>query len=80
MGGLTAAQHLLAKTKTMGNLNVYTHLFVWPTGYYSKPKNADLLIAGYFAGMLQVVVPKKLEEWAKHPDRRALFDQLLIVE
>jgi len=110
-GGLTAAQHLFAKTKTMGNLNVYTHLFVWPTGYYSKPKNADLLIAGYFAGMLQVVVPQKLdeggeveafsamldtykilrskeqiseiekvEEWAKHSDRRALFDQLLIVE
>ncbi|RKX44376.1 MAG: hypothetical protein DRP64_06655 [Verrucomicrobia bacterium] len=110
-GGLTSAQHLFAKTKTMGNLNVYTHLFVWPTGYYSKPKNADLLIAGYFAGMLQVVVPQKLDEggeveafsamldtykilrskeqidaiekideWAKHPDRRALFDQLLIVE
>jgi len=110
-GGLTAAQHLLAKTKTMGNLNVYTHLFVWPTGYYSKPKNSDLLIAAYFAGMLQVVVPQKLDEggefeafsamldvygilrakeqindipkigeWSKHPDRRALYDQLLIIE
>ena len=110
-GGLTSAQHLMAKAQTMGNLNVYTHLFVWPTGYYSKPKNAELLIAAYFAGMLQVVVPQKLDEggefeafsamldvygilrakeqiddipkigeWAKNPDRRALYDQLLIVE
>jgi len=110
-GGLTSAQYLMAKANTMGNLNVYTHLFVWPTGYYSKPKNADLLIAGYFAGMLKVVVPQKLDEggefeafsamldtygilrskeqiddipkiaeWAANPDKRALYDQLLIVE
>ena len=110
-GGITAAQHLMAKAQAMGNLNVYTHLFVWPTGYYSKPRNVELLIAGYFAGMLQVVVPqkldeggefeafssmldtylilrskeqiseiKKIDEWARHSDRRALYDQLLIVE
>ncbi len=110
-GGLTSAQYLMAKAQAMGNLNVYTHLFVWPTGYYSKPKNAELLIAAYFAGMLQVVVPQKLDEggefeafsamldvygillakeqigeipkigeWAANPDKRALYDQLLIVE
>lgn len=110
-GGLISARYLMDKAQKMGNLNVYTHLFVWPTGYYSKPKNAELLIAAYFAGMLQVVVPQKLEEggefeafssmldvygilrakeqiddipkideWAKHPDRRALYDQLLIIE
>ena len=110
-GGLTAARYLMDKANTMGNLNVYTHLFVWPTGYWSKPKNANLLIAAYFAGMLQVVVPQKLDEggefeafsamldaygilrakeqvddipkigeWAENPDRRALYDQLLIVE
>lgn len=110
-GGLTAAKYLMDKASTMGNLNVYTHLFVWPTSYWSKPKNANLLIAAYFAGMLQVVVPQELDEggefeafvamletyeklrakdqiddisefsdWVKNPDRRALFDQLLIVE
>lgn len=107
-GGITAAQYLMDKAQAMGNLNVYTDLFVWPTGYYSKPRNVELLIAGYFAGMLQVVVPqqldeggeyeafsamldtyrilrskeqiseiKKIEEWAKHPDRRALYKELL---
>ncbi len=28
----------------------------------------------------QIPEIEKVEEWAKHPDRRALFDQLLIVE
>ncbi|MEN8254350.1 MAG: hypothetical protein ABFR33_02665 [Verrucomicrobiota bacterium] len=78
-GGLTAAQHLFAKTKTMGNLNVYTHLFVWPTGYYSKPKNADLLIAGYFAGMLQVVVPQKLDEGGEVEAFSAMLDTYKIL-
>ncbi|MEN7972353.1 MAG: hypothetical protein ABFR47_00810 [Verrucomicrobiota bacterium] len=73
-GGLTAAQYLMAKAKTMGNLNVYNHLFVWPTGYYSKPKNADLLIAGYFAGMLQVVVPQKLDEGGEFEAFSAMVD------
>jgi hypothetical protein len=60
-GGRTAAQRVLAKAQGMENLNVYTHLFVWPEGY-QKPKTADLLIAAYFAGMLPVVVPQQLEE------------------
>jgi hypothetical protein len=106
-GGRSAAQHIWARAQTMGDLNIYTHLFVWPDGY-RKPKNADLLIAAYIAGMLKVVVPQKLDaggekeafiamlqaygnmrarddieaipefdEWAKHPDKRALFDELL---
>ena len=110
-GGLSSAKYLMGKTKEVGDLSVYTHLFVWPTGYWSKPKNADLLIAAYFAGMLQVVIPQKLDEggdfeafsamldtykvlrskeqiddipkigeWAENPDRRALYDQLLIIE
>ncbi|VGO20262.1 hypothetical protein [Pontiella sulfatireligans] len=58
--GRTAAQYVLAKAQTMDDLNIYTHLFVWPDGY-QKPKTADLLVAAYFAGMLQVVVPQKLE-------------------
>ena len=109
-GGRTAARYLMGKAQAMENLNVYTHLFVWPDGY-SKPKNADLLIAAYFAGMLPVVVPQQLDEggefeaftamlgayqtlrakeeinaiselddWVKHTDKRALFDQLLIDE
>jgi hypothetical protein len=109
-GGRTAAQFLMGKAQTMEYLNVYTHLFVWPDGY-QKPKNADLLVAAYFAGMLQVVVPegreeggeleaffamlktyKKLrsddqigvisefDEWVAAPDKKALFDQLLVEE
>ncbi len=58
--GRIAGQQIWAKAQTMGELNVYTHLFVWPDGY-RKPKNADLLTAAYFAGMLQVVVPQKLD-------------------
>lgn len=65
-GGRLAARYLMAKAQQMDNLNVYTNLFVWPQGYYSKPRNADLLIAGYFAGMLQVVVPKNLDEGGEY--------------
>ena len=46
--------------QTQGNLEVYDLLFAWPGGY-RKPKNADLLMAAYFAGMLKVVVPENLE-------------------
>ncbi len=65
-GGRIAARYLMAKAQAMDDLNVYTSLFVWPTGYYSKPKNANLLIAGYFAGMLQVVVPQDLPEGGEY--------------
>jgi len=65
-GGRLAARYLMGKAQEMGNLNVYTHLFVWPTGYYSKPKNSELLVAGYFAGMLQVVVPQNLDEGGEY--------------
>jgi hypothetical protein len=106
-GGRSAAQRIWAKAQAMGDLNIYTHLFVWPDDY-RKPKNADLLVAAYLAGMLKVVVPQKLDaggekeafiamlrayenmrtrndiesipqldEWTKHPDKRALFDELL---
>jgi len=109
-GGRTAAQFLMGKAQAMEYLNVYTHLFVWPDGY-RKPQNSDLLIAAYFAGMLQVVVPQQLEEggefegfiamleayqvlrskeqidaiadfdeWGPLPDKKALFNQLLIDE
>ncbi len=58
--GRIAGRQIWDKAQTMGGLNVYTHLFVWPDGY-RKPKNADLLTAAYFAGMLQIVVPQKLD-------------------
>jgi len=60
-GGRTAAQHFMAKVPDIGNLNVLPQLFAWPDGY-RKPKNADLLIAAYFAGSLQVVIPQHLTE------------------
>lgn len=60
-GGQLAAQHVFQKFQTMGNLNIYDALFVWPDGY-SKPKNADFLTTAYFAGMLKVVVPQKLDQ------------------
>ena len=106
-GGRTAAQRVLAKTQTLGGLNVHTRFFSWPDGY-RKPKTADLLVAAYFAGMLKVVVPQQLEEggeyeafvallqayeamrakdqiealpeldeWAKNPDKKALFEKFL---
>ncbi|MEE9368941.1 MAG: hypothetical protein V3V05_08750 [Pontiella sp.] len=105
--GRIASRKIWAKAQAMGELNIYTHLFVWPEGY-NKPKNADLLTMGYFAGMLKVVIPQGLEsggepegfaamlqaysnmrtredievipqldEWAKHPDKKALFEELL---
>lgn len=58
--GKAAAQRVFAKAQTMGDLNVYDAFFVWPQDY-SKPENADLLMAAYFAGMLKVVIPRKLE-------------------
>jgi len=60
--GLLSAQYLMAQAQNMDNLNVYPQFFVWPKSYYAKPRNADLLIAAYFAGVLQVVVPAHLEE------------------
>lgn len=71
-GGRTAAQRVLAKTQTMDNLNVYPFLFAWPDGY-SKPKTADLLVAAYFAGMLQVVVPQKLDVGGEYEGFLALL-------
>lgn len=65
-GGRLSARYLMSKAQEMGNLNVYSNFFVWPTGYYSKPKNSELLIAGYFAGMLQVVVPQNLDEGGEY--------------
>jgi hypothetical protein len=58
--GRIAARQVFVKAQTMGELNVFTHLFVWPQDY-RKPENADLLTAAYFAGMLKVVIPQKLE-------------------
>jgi hypothetical protein len=59
-GGRAAAQRVVEKTQTMGDLEIYDAFFVWPQDY-SKPENADLLTAAYFAGMLKVVIPQKLE-------------------
>ncbi len=59
-GGRAAAQRVFARARSMGELNIYDALFVWPRNY-GKPENADLLVAAYFAGMLQVVLPAKAE-------------------
>jgi|GEM_PF-5330943 len=59
-GGRVAAQAVFQKAQEMGELNVYDAFFVWPQGY-SKPKNADLLLAAYFAGMLKTILPQGLE-------------------
>lgn len=59
-GGSAAAQRVFAKSQSFGQLQVYDSFFVWPQDY-SKPKNADLLTAAYFAGMLKVVIPQGLE-------------------
>lgn len=58
--GMVAAQHVLSTAQLMAGLNVYSDFFVWAQDY-RKPKNADLLTAAYFAGMLKVVLPEKLE-------------------
>jgi hypothetical protein len=60
--GLLSAQYLMGQAQNMDNLNVYPQFFVWPKSYYAKPRNADLLVAAYFAGVLQVVVPAHLDE------------------
>lgn len=57
--GQVSAQYVVQVAQAQGNLQVYEGLFAWPDGY-RKPKNADLLVAAYFAGMLQVVVPEDL--------------------
>lgn len=58
--GKAAAQQVIQETQNHGRLNIYDAFFVWPQDY-SKPENADLLTAAYFAGMLKVVLPRKLE-------------------
>ena len=58
--GRTAAQYFIKKAQDLDNINIYTHLFIW-SDMYPKPPNTDLLVAAYFAGMIQVVVPQKLE-------------------
>ena len=60
--GIFSAQYLMGHAQNMDNLNVYPQFFVWPKSYYAKPRNADLLIAAYFAGVLQVVIPAHLDE------------------
>lgn len=107
-GGQRSAQYVMGEAEKMGNLNIYPELFAWPDGWRT-PKNANLLIAAYFAGMMKVVVPKKLDsggdaeafmamisayetmranetievipkldEWAKAPNKRVLFNQLMV--
>lgn len=73
-GGLSSAQYLMAKATETGDLNVYPELFAWPTGYWGKPKNADLLVAAYFAGMLQVIVPQHLDEGGEVEGFSAMLD------
>ncbi|MEI6891502.1 MAG: hypothetical protein V5783_04935 [Pontiella sp.] len=106
--GKSAAQRVFDKSQTYGELNIYDAFFVWPQNY-SKPKNADLLMAAYFAGMLKVVLPENLthggefeafasmvqayenmrsrdqiaeiaefEVWVKHPDKKRLYQKLLV--
>ncbi len=71
-GGRLAARQVLAKTRTLGELNVYTDLFPWEEGY-AKPRNVDLLMAAYFAGMLKVVVPAGLPSGGEYE----AFDAML---
>ena len=106
--GRSAAQRVFTKSQTFGELNVYDSLFVWPQNY-SKPENADLLLAAYFAGMLKVVISEnlthggefeafvsmvqayenmrardqikvipELEEWMKAPDKKVIYQKLLV--
>jgi hypothetical protein len=108
LSGMAAAQRVFAHTQEMGRLNVYDSLFVWPQDS-SKPENADLLLAAYFAGMIKVVISQdletggefeafeammaayetmhsrgqivaipKLDEWAKSPDKKSLYQKLLV--
>jgi len=71
--GRAAAQYFMGKAQVMENLNVYTHLFIWPDGY-SAPKNVNLLIAAYFAGMLQIVVPQQLDAGGEFEAFCAMLD------
>jgi len=64
--GIISAQYLMGQAQNMDNLNVYPQFFVWPKSYYEKPRNADLLIAAYFAGVLQVVIPAHLDEGGEY--------------
>ncbi|WP_372807195.1 hypothetical protein [Pontiella sp.] len=57
--GRSAAQRISEKVLTMGNLNIYPHLFAWPDGF-DKPAAADLLVMAYMSGMLKVVIPRQL--------------------
>ncbi|MDF7806945.1 hypothetical protein P4E94_05805 [Pontiellaceae bacterium B12219] len=70
--GMLAAQHVFAQAQEMGELNVYDSFFVWPQNY-KKPENADLLVAAYFAGMLQVVIPEHLDSGGEYE----AFDAML---
>ncbi len=58
-GGSRSAQKVVEYAKTL-DLGVYEELFVWPDGW-QKPKNTEMLIAAYFAGMLKVVIPEGAE-------------------
>lgn len=107
-GGRAAANYVIEKAATMDNISLYPHLFPWSDDE-SPHENINLLSAAYVAGMIQVVVPQKLEEgggdyegfvamigayqtmrakdqitpispldeWAAHPDKKALFAKLL---
>jgi hypothetical protein len=70
--GQVSARHVFSIAQTMGDLSVYEELFAWPSGY-RKPKNANLLMAAYFAGMLQVVVPQNLDSGGE----QEAFDAML---
>jgi len=58
--GKIAAQYILDKVKKAKDLNTYTHLFVW-TKMSTPPKNYELLLAGYFAGMFKGMMDEKGE-------------------
>jgi len=60
-GGKKAANYFFNKANPMLGLNIYTFIFVWDKSG-SPPKNSPLIMAGYFAGMLKTILPKKLEE------------------
>jgi len=59
-GGRVAGQYMLQKVKKMGNINIYEHVLVWRK-MSSPPKNSELLLAGYFAGIFKAMIEKKSE-------------------
>jgi len=103
-GGRVAAQQVIAANATSYNVNIYPELFAWPTSYYRRPKNSELLQAAYVAGAIQgqeagdesnglaamlsayqtlrakeqIKSIEKLDEWVAAPDKKALFDQLMV--